>query len=42
MVDSKAQRKVIDGDKIMIMANGGGESDGFDIAVYLRFLLKLH
>ncbi len=42
MVDSKAQRKVVDGDALIFTAQGGGESDGFDLALYLRILLKLH
>ncbi|MBW6325916.1 hypothetical protein, partial [Pseudomonas aeruginosa] len=42
MIDSKAQRKVVDGDAIVFAGQGGGESDGFDIALYVRMLLKLH
>ena len=42
IIDSKAQRKVVDGDAIVFHAEGGGEADGFDLALYLRVLLKLH
>ncbi len=42
MVDSKAQRKVVDGDAIVFAGQGGGEADGFDVALYIRLLLKLH
>ncbi len=41
-VDNQAMRKVVDGDAIALVGEGGGESDGFDLAVYLRILLKLH
>ena len=41
-VDSKAQRKVSDGDKISFLAQGGSAADGFEAALYLRILLKLH
>ena len=41
-VDSKAQRKVADGDSIVFVGQGGGESDGFDVALFVRVLLKLH
>ncbi len=42
MVDSKAQRKVVDGDAIVFMSQGGGGSDGFDLSLMVRILLKLH
>ena len=42
MIDSKAQRKVVDGDAIMFNGQGGNEADGFDVALFLRILLKLH
>ncbi len=42
VVDSKAQRKIVDGDAIVFSGQGGGEADGFDVALYLRVLLKLH
>ncbi len=42
IVDSKAQRKMVDGDALVFMVEGGGEADGFDAALYLRILLKLH
>ena len=41
-VDSKGQRKMKDGDVIVFMGEGGNESDGFDVALYVRMLLKLH
>jgi len=41
-IDSRAQRKVADGDAIVFLIEGGGESDGFDAALYVRLLLKLH
>ncbi len=42
MVDSKAQRKIVDGDALVFQVQGGGETDGFDVALMLRILLKLH
>ncbi len=42
MVDSKAQRKIVDGDALIFPVQGGNEADGFDVALYLRILLKLH
>ena len=42
VIDSKAQRKVVDGQAIVFLAEGGGAPDGFDVAVGLRILCKLH
>ena len=42
VVDSKAQRKVVDGQAIAFIGEGGGETDGFDIALQVRILCKLH
>ncbi len=42
VIDSKAQRKVVDGQAIVMLGEGGSEADGFDIAVGLRILCKLH
>ena len=42
MIDSKAQRKIVDGDALILTGEGGNESDGFDVACFLRLLLKLH
>ena len=42
VIDSKAQRKVVDGQSIVFLVEGGGEADGFDVAVGLRILCKLH
>ena len=42
IIDSKAQRKVVDGESIVFKVQGGGEADGFDVAVGLRILCKLH
>ena len=42
VIDSKAQRKVVDGQAIVFSGQGGGEADGFDLAVGLRILCKLH
>jgi len=42
MIDSRAQRKVVDGDSIAFIGEGGGETDGFDLALFVRLLLKLH
>jgi len=42
IIDSKAQRKLVDGDAIGAFVEGGGETDGFDAALFLRILLKLH
>ncbi len=41
-IDSKAQRKVSDGDAIVFTGQGGGEADGFDVNLMVRMLLKLH
>ena len=41
-IDNKAQRKVEDGYAIQFAGEGGGESDGFDIALQVRILCKLH
>ncbi len=41
-VDSKAQRKVSDGDAIIFTSQGAGLADGFDVNVMVRMLLKLH
>ena len=41
-VDSKGQRKIVDGDALVVTAQGGGAPDGFDVNVMLRLLLKLH
>ncbi len=42
VIDSKAQRKIVDGDAMMFMVEGGGETDGFDAIMQVRLLLKLH
>ena len=42
VINSKAQRKVVDGQAIAFTAEGAGEPDGFDIAIGLRILCKLH
>ena len=42
VIDSKAQRKVVDGQAIVFFVEGGGEADGFDVAIGLRILCKLH
>ncbi len=42
VIDSKAQRKVVDGQAIVFSSEGGSEADGFDVAVGLRILCKLH
>ncbi len=42
VIDSKAQRKVEDGQAIQFLTEGGGEADGFDISTMLRILVKLH
>ena len=41
-VSSKGQRKLVDGDALIFGVEGGGEADGFDAALMLRILLKLH
>ena len=41
-ISSKAQRKIVQGDAIMFIGEGGGASDGFQLALMLRILLKLH
>jgi len=41
-IDSRGQRRVEDGEAIVFSAEGGGETDGFDVALYLRMLVKLH
>ena len=41
-IDSRAQRKVVDGDAIIFNLNGGSSSDGFDATLMVRLLLKLH
>ena len=42
IIDSKASRKVVDGDAIVFSVEGGNEADGFDAALFVRVLLKLH
>jgi len=42
MIDSKAQRKVVDGEAIIFRGEGGGGSDGFDLTFMIRLLCKLH
>ncbi|MBW6325899.1 hypothetical protein, partial [Pseudomonas aeruginosa] len=42
VIDSKAQRKVVDGQQIVFQGEGGGDSDGFDAALFVRILCKLH
>jgi len=41
-VDGRGQRKVADGESIIFPVQGGNESDGFDVQMSLRLLLKLH
>ena len=41
-IDSKAQRKVEDGQGIAFNCQGGGSSDGFDVFLAVRMLCKLH
>ena len=41
-ISSKGQRKLVDGDALLFNAEGGGEADGFDLAIMVRVLLKLH
>ena len=41
-VSSKGQRKLVDGDAVVFNAEGGNEADGFDAALMVRMLLKLH
>ena len=42
VVDSRAQRKVVDGDAIVFVGEGAGLADGFDVILMVRLLLKLH
>ena len=41
-ISSKGQRKLVDGDAVVFCGEGGGESDGFDLSIMGRMLLKLH
>ncbi len=42
VIDSRAQRKVADGDAIIFTGEGGSGADGFDVSLMIRMLVKLH
>ena len=41
-LDSKAQRKIVDGDALVLMLESPGAGEGSQVAVSLRLLFKLH